>query len=90
MIEIENKSERCDTENFYFFGLAIKLQILDKQIFGADFVVELEMVDNSLFHILLHFFVIMLGFIKKPLDIGNSFPLHNLTPSSTFLEYLSD
>lgn len=48
------------------------------------------MVDDPLFDILAHFFVVVFGFIKHPLDIRDSLSLYYLAPASTFLEYFSD
>jgi hypothetical protein len=57
------------------------LEISDKAIFSADFLIKLEMIDRSLFVVGEHFFVIMLVFIKNPLEIWHCLSKLHLFPS---------
>ena len=50
--------------------------------------VELKVVENPLLYIVSHFFIIVLGFVKDPLKIRDSFSLRNLAPPVSLLENL--
>jgi len=49
VIKVYNESQRSNSENLYFFGLAVKHEISNEIVFGGYFLVELKVIYNSFF-----------------------------------------
>jgi hypothetical protein len=80
VIKIDDKSDGGYGENLHFFCFTVNLEVSDKIVLGRDFLIELEMIDESFLGVREHFFVVVTLLGEKPLEVRDLFPWLDLFP----------
>ena len=87
IIEVHQKRDGGQTEQFYFAALAVYLQVADQSVLGSYLMVALEVVYHLADVVAGHLFVAEVVYVRHPLEIGDGlYALLQLFPVGTQLQ----